>query len=76
MSDETQSGHAALATRRRDLQRHEPSQDTLDILNALLVTCSCIGAYALGIVCADAWALGEEPTFDQLLKASNARRLA
>jgi hypothetical protein len=85
MSDEDAAYDDAIATRamegvrgmtaeeRRNIERHAPAQETLDVVNAILMTCSAMGGYAMGIACADAWARGEEPTFDALDKASRSR---
>jgi hypothetical protein len=52
---------------RRQLRRHTPAQETLDRVTALLVAgASFENAFAMGVVCATAWARGYEPSLEAL----------
>ncbi|MGH9665769.1 MAG: hypothetical protein ACRD9L_15190 [Bryobacteraceae bacterium] len=44
------------------MKADKPSVETLATVNELLKGASTIGAYALGMICAEAWRCGEQPT--------------
>jgi hypothetical protein len=48
------------------LTTHEPAQATLDHVNKLMVDATWAGGYAMGLVCALAWAEGTEPPLKAL----------